>query len=309
MKPRSTWSRLALAVTAAAAFGALGAGPTHAGAPIQLGQVSPANPGACGTLNFVQTAVESGRSYEVPNDGTITGWSHKGRDTTPGSGRLQVWRPAGGTNYTLIGRSALETFLPSQINSYATAIPVEAGDLLGFRSSAVLTGCSFAAGPGDLFSFGPDPSDAATGETRDLSTATSQKRLNVAAILDPDTSVALAVEAKKKQRVGKLKISISGGDEAITGEIGGKAVAKKGGASVAARKTTKKIKPKSFSVAAGATKTVGVKFNKNRKSVKKLRKLLKRKAFRKRSTANVRVSASDRAGNSAAETVKIKLKP
>ena len=140
MRTRSRWPRVALAATAAAAFGALGVGPAHAGAPIQVGQVSPANPGACGIFNFVQTAVESGPSYEVSNDGTITGWSHRRRDTTPGSGRLQVWRPAGGTNYTLIGRSALETFLPSQINSYATAIPVEAGDCSGSARARSLPG-------------------------------------------------------------------------------------------------------------------------------------------------------------------------
>lgn len=127
----------------------------------------------------------------------------------------------------------------------------------------------------------------------------------------PDTSVSLTVDAKGKQKVGKLKLEVSS-DEAIAVELSGKAVAKKraGRATVAKKKKTtkKKIKPKSFSVAAGTTKTVRVKFKQHRKSVSKLRKLLKRKAFRKKSTANVKVSATDVAGNAGTERAKIKLK-
>ncbi len=304
---------LAVATTALAVLWAV---PAKAGTPIQIGQLSPGNPALCGPSNFVQTAVAGAPSYTVPSDGVITSWSHKGHAMTPGFGRLQVWRPAGAPNFTLVARSANQTFAAG-INNFATNIPVSAGDLLGLRLSTSNGGCFFSSiTSGDVArSDGSGSSDAAPGETRDMSTTLVSRRLNVSATLDPtdppDTSVSLTADAKKKQKVGKLKISVSGGDEAISGEIGGKAVAKKraGATAAAKKKTKKKIKPKSFSVAAGATESVGVKFKNHGKSVKKLRKLLKRKGFRKNSKAKVKISVTDLAGNSANETVKIKLKP
>ena len=129
----------------------------------------------------------------------------------------------------------------------------------------------------------------------------------------PDTTLTLDLDSKGKQRVGKLKIEIGCGDESCEGEItGGKAVAKKrtvAGAESAGKKKLKvKLKKKSFSVAAGETELVRAKLAKHKKSVKKLQKLLKNKAFRKKSKATIKVSVTDAAGNAVSETAKVKLK-
>jgi hypothetical protein len=74
------------------------------------------------------------------------------------------------------------------------------------------------------------------------------------------------------------------------------------------RKKTFKVKPMSLSIAAGAQETQRVKFKKNRRSVRRLRGLLKRSAYRKGTKAKLRAAATDAAGNTATERVRVKLK-
>lgn len=125
----------------------------------------------------------------------------------------------------------------------------------------------------------------------------------------PDTSIALGVDADGKQKVKKLELTVGCGAEACDAVIGGKAIAKKKGKSASASKKTRtfKVAAAALSVGAGETKTQPVKFKK-KKSVSKLRKLLKQKAFRKGTKAKLEVNASDAAGNTATEPVSVKLK-
>lgn len=65
------------------------------------------------------------------------------------------------------------------------------------------------------------------------------------------------------------------------------------------------MKPKTFSVPAGGRERVRFK---NKKSVKKLRRLLKRKAYRRGTKAKLKVTVADAAGNTTTERVKVTLK-
>jgi len=131
----------------------------------------------------------------------------------------------------------------------------------------------------------------------------------------PDTAVALDVDAKRRQRAGKLKLEVSCGSEPCEVEASGKAVAKKkkgGGkrrAAAAAKKRSYRLKGASASPGANETRTLRLKLRKHSKSVKKLRTLLKRKSYRKRSQAKIELSAADAAGNAATEKVTVKLRP
>jgi hypothetical protein len=164
--------------------------PASAGAATQLGQVAPTPVNCTGSTNNVQLSVNSGTAYEVPSAGVITSWSHQAKDVSPGfagSGRLQIWRPLGGTSFSLVGRSELAAFSVG-LNELAVRIPVSRGDLVGFRVGPGTVGaaCEFPGGAG-LGSVGGDPTgstDAEPGETRSLPTSPGQ--LNVAAILEPD---------------------------------------------------------------------------------------------------------------------------
>jgi hypothetical protein len=162
-----------------------------AGAATQLGQLAPSPVNCAGDTNNVQLSVNSGTTYEVPSPGVITSWSHQAKEISPGfagSGRLQVWRPIGGANFTLVGRSDLMTFSATAVNQFAIRIPVIAGDLVGFRVGPGVVGaaCQFPGGAG-LGTTGGDAagaSDPAPGETRNL--PTHPGLLNVAVLLEPD---------------------------------------------------------------------------------------------------------------------------
>src|ERR1700687_6122245 len=90
----------------------------------------------CGAgFDTVQIAWSSG-SYVVPaGGGSISSWSTQAGPVAGAVG-LQVWRPANPATtpqtYQLIGASPLATPVASTVNTFtlATAIPVQAGDLL-----------------------------------------------------------------------------------------------------------------------------------------------------------------------------------
>jgi hypothetical protein len=165
--------------------------PSAASAATQIGQLPTGDPEAfCPAgRNQVQSSIAAGTPYEVPAEGgVITSWQHRGDMTTPGSGRLQVWRRAGGTSFSLVGRSELEVWLAGELNSFPTQIPVSGGDLLGLRTHTSSDGCAFNTfQPADRTNFqsGASP-DPAPGELRNLMGSMSGFRMNVTATLESD---------------------------------------------------------------------------------------------------------------------------
>jgi hypothetical protein len=214
------------------------------------------------------------------------------------------------------------------VNEFSTRIPVAAGDLIGLHIIGKPHGCASdeVHGPLDVVAGTggdtPLPTDPVPGFIWTPSVALAQTRVNVAATLEdpsppaPQPGMDLRLEAAPKQNVKKLEVTVGCGPAACEASMGGKAVAKKKGgskkrAAAAGKKKKKKkfkLKPKPLSLEAGERVTKRLKYRKNRKSVKKLRRLLKRKAYRKRSKAKIKATASDAAGNTAAEKLKVKLK-
>jgi hypothetical protein len=163
------------------------AAPASAATP--LGQVAPLDPSPCADGNFLQSTISSGTPYTVPaGGGVITTWQSRGRMTTPGTGRLQVWRFTPGSGYTLVGRSAVETFTAGAAPPYLTQIPVAAGDVLGLRIDGTggAGGCYFTtASSADVMQLDTAP-DPAPGDTLFFITGQLMSRVNVAATLEPD---------------------------------------------------------------------------------------------------------------------------
>jgi hypothetical protein len=165
----------------------------------QLGQLPNFDPnGDCAPgSHMVQSALSSGTPYRVPSGGgVITSWRIRAHDTSPGSVRLQVWRPVGGTSFTLVGRSSLEAPTAGVVNQFVTRIAVGSGDLLGRRNELGPTGglplgCSFTGvftplGDANGFNLESATPDPAPGETRGLGAFTAGSRTNIAAVLEPD---------------------------------------------------------------------------------------------------------------------------
>ncbi|HYU59196.1 MAG TPA: hypothetical protein VEK39_00410 [Solirubrobacterales bacterium] len=142
-----------------------------------------------GTSVQVATGPAS-RSYAVPaGGGVITSWQHDVATDTPApvDVRLKVFRRVGTTNnYVTIGQSAVETLVTGGLKTFATRIPVQGGDLLGFSQIELgRTRCAVGGAAGDQVAFSNDP-DPALGGTFPFSPALEPLLVNVAATLEPD---------------------------------------------------------------------------------------------------------------------------
>jgi hypothetical protein len=68
--------------------------------------------------------------YTVPLPGVLTTWSFAAAASPPQL-RLKVGRPTGGTNFTIVGESPVETMTANTLRTFPIRIPVQAGDVLG----------------------------------------------------------------------------------------------------------------------------------------------------------------------------------
>ncbi len=307
--------------------------PSAARGATELGQLQPValHQSCNGTNNLVQSASDPAVTYVVPaGGGVLTSWRHQANPTTVATARLQVWRHQGGDSYLLHDRSELETLAAGTLNEFPTRIPVSGGEMLGFRTDGML-GCvsEDVLSSTDVLTTdeGGTASEVAPGETRLLEGSFPMQRINVAATLEPDADgdgfgdesqdVALAIELKNRLRAKRsgFPVSISCGGSDCEGTLEGTVVAKQTGGSkdaAAAKKRKKKFKlaPMTLSVAAGVTEATTLKLQKNTKSSKKLRRLLKSdRSYRRGSRLKVNVSATNSLGSSDATKDKAKLKP
>jgi hypothetical protein len=129
---------------AAAALVAASASP--AGAAVQVGRTL-APTGSCGS-GFTRLQTSSGGLYTVPTPGVFTAWSFQAAAAPPML-QLKVARPAGGTNFTIVGESDTETMSANALRSFSLRIPVQAGDVIGSyqagsgQCSVITTGFTF----------------------------------------------------------------------------------------------------------------------------------------------------------------------
>lgn len=174
--------------TAAAAVPATAATP--------LGGLPP-GPAAlpCADVTRVQDSAGPASPYVVPADGVITAWSTHAGLAAGSRMRLKVMRRTGApADFDVVGESALESLSPGTANTFATRIPVRAGDVLGQRTEGGAA-CAFAtASPSDvlrsqttgLLPTDPAPADPGAGQGATLETVTPAQRLNLAAVFEPD---------------------------------------------------------------------------------------------------------------------------
>jgi hypothetical protein len=190
--------RLRLAIGLAATTSILAATATSAAASVTLGQIStPPSASTCGNqLDFLQASVTSGNSYEVPGNGTITSWT-----TLGGFGShqrtLKVFRKVGEpARFQAVGHDGPRTLTDTGTagNTFPTSIPVEAGDVLGFRMVNIGS-CFFDAG-GQAFVSTTDVQD---GQAEDFSPV-SDRRLELEAVFVPDNSFSLARTQRNKKK-------------------------------------------------------------------------------------------------------------
>jgi len=103
-----------------------------AGAAVQVGQTfDPTS--ACASNTRIQSTSPGGQ-YTVPSNGVLTSWS-RFSDAISETARLKVGRASVG-GVVVIGESVLQVSTAVGVNSFATRVPVQAGDFIGIFTGA-----------------------------------------------------------------------------------------------------------------------------------------------------------------------------
>jgi hypothetical protein len=145
---------------------------------------------------WVQPTVTSGAPYVVPPTGVkITSWSTQANDQPNQHVKLKVYRPLAGLSYQVVGHDGPFTLTPSEVNTFATNLAVQPGDVLGLGVTAGSpnVSCAFTA-PGDQYFL--NGSDTADG-----SSVTFTSGLNLRA----NISAQVELQGATGQRAAALK--------------------------------------------------------------------------------------------------------
>jgi hypothetical protein len=169
----------------ALAFGIAIFAAQPATAATQIGATFPPSNGLA-SITLIP-ALAPANEYTVPFDGVITSWSHEGGGASPPDAliKLKVARPAGGTDFTIVGESVFKNPVPGQLNTYNDVrIPVRAGDVIGiYNATAGTLLTRDTPGFGYFFAIGGEPLQ---GSTSTYSGPTANRQLDLAAQLEPD---------------------------------------------------------------------------------------------------------------------------
>jgi hypothetical protein len=179
-------------------FAALGAAavallaPAAANAAVTIGQVNPAVPGSL-SCNPGEAWTQSRSAGVVvdtaPRDGVIVSWSVRAAAGAGQVGQLNTLSQAGNpgaVTYTIQGRSDVQTLTGGALNTFATRLPIRAGQRIGyFIPSGNTQGCTYdgVQNPNEVAA---GPTTGAPGGTFNDLDGSSQKFLNLSASLEGD---------------------------------------------------------------------------------------------------------------------------
>jgi hypothetical protein len=187
----------------------LGSGGPAADASITIGQLAPGSSpfaGCGGPGDLVPGTVTSGTPYVMPETGRITSWSH---NAGAGAGQqliMRVFRHVSGPTWSAVSHDGPRNLDPGVLNTFPASAAVQAGDVLGlntFNATAHATACLFTS-PGDSYLFDGN-SNLDDGQQGDFTEFPVNVRLNIAAVLEPDNSVALA-EIRRNRKNGTASV-------------------------------------------------------------------------------------------------------
>jgi hypothetical protein len=182
---------------------------------VTIGQLPPGPVGGnCGagssgnTLETLQPTVTSGASYVVPPMGVkITSWSTQANELLNQGMKMKVYRPLMGLSYVVVGHDGPFHLTPSQVNTFATDLAVQPGDVLGLSVPRPFNdvACGFAA-PGERYLQSINAADTADGASATFAPV-SGLRDNISAqvALETGQRAAALKKCKKKHSHKKRK--------------------------------------------------------------------------------------------------------
>jgi hypothetical protein len=216
----------------------LGASPSLAAATVTIGQLPPSTPPAsCAGNNYdyLTTTVSAGAPYVSPGDGTIVSWTTRAASGTLQQLTMKVFRLIGpGDTYQVIAHDGPRGLTQSVDNTFATSMPVQAGDVVGVNTpvgtSTHNVSCAFISTPpsGNILLF--HQPGLADGGSAMFGGPEFNTRNNVRAELDPSNAFTLGgVDRNKKKGTATLTVTVPNPGE-LTGSGQGVKVASTGGA-------------------------------------------------------------------------------
>jgi hypothetical protein len=221
-------SRLQLGLAGIVAALSLIATASPAAASVTIGRLAPAPSLSCvgSTVDLVEP---TGTPYVVPplppaSALMISSWSHNGAPAAgvfPATGplTLKVYRKvADPATYQVTGHDT-EPLIPATLNTFPASLPVQPGDVIGTTTAAPATsGCNFAD-PGQPGYLG-NASNLADGESAAFpTTPTTNRSLNVSAVVAPSNVFTLA-KGKAQKKKGTVAVTVdvpNPGDIALSG--------------------------------------------------------------------------------------------
>jgi hypothetical protein len=166
---------------------AVGAAVADGGA-VTVGQNSSTMVLSCGSpVLYVQDAVAGGAPYTTPA-GVVTSWTIVVPSTIGATVKLKTLHEGPADTYTIQRSSEVGKLATTGANTFASRIPVAAGDSIAlFAVTTSTTPCVFATGQaGDQFGSFIVSSEPATGDSVVFSSFSTGYRVNVSATVEPD---------------------------------------------------------------------------------------------------------------------------
>jgi hypothetical protein len=219
-------------------------------AAVTIGQTGEPTDGCSAGFEYAQLTVTSGNSYFVPalppaTALTITSWTHVAYPDPGQRLKLRVYRPVPGTTSTFtVLAEDVHDVTSGGLNTFASNIPVQAGDTIGItevaRPGAPLFACGFGPGGETAYSDGPEKP---IGSQVTFSGG-SGFRLNVSAVVEPTNAFSSRQTRNKKKGTAKLILDVPNPGEATVSGKGAKVSAAKTKTAAAAGPVKFKIRAK-----------------------------------------------------------------
>jgi hypothetical protein len=186
-----------------------------ASAATTIGQLPPGNdPPAFSCddpLEFLQPTVIAGPGYVVPVNGALlTSWSTKAATLPNQRLKMKVWRKLGDPQtFQVVGHDGPRDLASSVLNTFATDIPVQSGDVIGlFLVNGSGAACTFPS-PGEsvLFSFSSDFGEGQSTAFSPLPSGDSRLNLTASVALTPSNEFKIT-KVRKRRRKGSAILTI-----------------------------------------------------------------------------------------------------
>lgn len=177
-----TNSRFVLATAIAATLLAIAAGPAGA---VEIGSRCTASGGDQG-IRVQDVEVPGGPTYAAPTAGILTKWGLSAPNGQSGTVRLKIISySAGDSSWTVLNHSEAMPFV-SGLNTFATRIPVAAGNAIALYSSTYAAYCLTGVAPAETSAVEKWGPDTPIGGSFSLDSFTAGTRTALFAVIEPD---------------------------------------------------------------------------------------------------------------------------